>query len=67
MSDFRILYPKDGGVAVVTPAPGITQEQAMNAVPSGSPYMVVDKSDLPADRTFRDAWEVDFSGAQVKP
>lgn len=65
MSDFRILYPRNGGVAVVVPAEGTTQEQAMAAVPSG-PYLVVDVNDVPTDRTFRDAWEVDFTNAQVK-
>lgn len=68
MSDFRIIYPNDeGGVAVVVPAPGINQEQAMKAVPSGKQYLVVDKSQVPSDRTFREAWEADFTNAQVKP
>ena len=66
MSDFRILYPRNGGVAVVVPAEETTQEQAMAAVPAGSPYIVVDVNDVPTDRTFRDAWEVDFTNAQVK-
>lgn len=68
MSDFRIIYPNDeGGVAVVVPAPGINQEQALKAVPSGKQYLVVDISQVPSDRTFRDAWEADFTNAQVKP
>lgn len=67
MSDFRILHPNEnGGVAIVVPALGVTQEQAMKDVPIGKPYIVVDKSDVPSDRTFRNAWEVDFTGAQVK-
>lgn len=67
MSDFRIIYPNDeGGVAVVVPAPGINQEQALKAVPSGKKYLVVDKSQVPSDRTFRDAWQADFTNAQVK-
>lgn len=67
MSDYRIIYPNDeGGVAVVVPAPGITQEQAMKAVPSGKPYLVMDVADIPSDRSFRDAWEADFTNAEVK-
>lgn len=57
----RILYPTDdGGVAVITPAPncGLTIEQiAAKDVPAGKPYRIVNVGDVPADRTFRDAWE----------
>lgn len=67
MSNFRILYQTDdGGVAVVVPAENTTEAQALNAVPSGKPYFVVDVADVPTDRTFRNAWEVDFTNAQVK-
>lgn len=67
MSDFRIIFPNsNGGVAVFIPAPGTTIETALNAVPTGSPYRVVGVADIPSDRTFRDAWEVDFTGAPVK-
>jgi len=30
---------------------------AAKDVPEGKPYKIVDVSDIPADRTFRDAWE----------
>lgn len=57
----RIIYPTDdGGVAVIIPAPdcGLTIEQiAAKDVPQGKPYKIVDVSDIPTDRTFRDAWE----------
>ena len=57
----RILYPTDeGGVAVVIPAPdcGLTVEQiAAKDVPAGKPFKIVDASEIPADRTFRAAWE----------
>lgn len=67
MSAFRILFPaEDGSLSIVIPAPGITEEQALNAVPSGKPYFVVDVAAVPTDRTFRNAWEVDFTNAQVK-
>lgn len=30
---------------------------AAKDVPAGKPYKIVDVSDIPSDRTFRDAWE----------
>jgi len=56
----RIIYPTDeGGVAVIIPADcGLTIEEiAAKDVPAGKPYKIVDVSDIPADRTFRNAWE----------
>jgi len=56
----RIIYPTDnGGVAVIIPADcGLTiDEIAAKDVPEGKPYKIVDVADIPADRTFRDAWE----------
>jgi hypothetical protein len=57
MENKRIIYPNDeGGVAVIVPAPGVTLEDVLKAVPAGKPYKVVDVADVPSDRTFRDAW-----------
>jgi hypothetical protein len=57
----RIIYPTDdGGVAVIVPAPesGLSiQEIAAKDVPAGKSYKIVDVSDIPEDRTFRNAWE----------
>ena len=57
----RIIYPTDdGGVAVIVPASecGLTiDEIATKDVPTGKPYKIVDVSDIPTDRTFRNAWE----------
>jgi ribosomal protein S12 len=37
---------------------GLTIEEiAVKDVPAGVPYKIVDVSDIPEDRTFRDAWE----------
>jgi hypothetical protein len=56
----RIIYPTDdGGVAVIIPAPdcGLTIEEiAAKDVPEGKPYKIVDVTDIPSDRTFRNAW-----------
>jgi hypothetical protein len=60
MSDKRIIYPTDdGGVAVIVPAPGcgLSIEQiAAKDVPAGKPFEIVDVSEVPDDRTFRNAW-----------
>lgn len=57
----RIIYPNDdGGVAIIVPAAecGLTIEEiAAKDVPAGKPYKIVDVSDIPTDRTFRNAWE----------
>jgi hypothetical protein len=56
----RIIYPTDGGgVAVIIPADcGLTIEEiAAKDVPTGKPYKIVDVTDIPSDRTFRNAWE----------
>lgn len=57
----RIIYPTDeGGVAIVIPAPdcGLTIEEiAAKDVPEGKPYKIIDVSEIPEDRTFRNAWE----------
>jgi len=57
----RIIYPTDnGGVAVIIPAinTGLSIEQiAEKDVPAGKPFKIVDVTDIPSDRTFREAWE----------
>lgn len=57
----RIIYPTpEGGVAIIVPAPncGLTIEQiAAKDVPFRTPYKIVNASDIPDDRTFRNAWE----------
>lgn len=59
----RIIYPNDdGGVSILIPTPEYLEthtieELASKDVPAGKPYKIVDVSDIPIDRTFRDAWE----------
>jgi hypothetical protein len=61
MEEKRIIYPRsDGGVDIVIPVPtsGMTIEQLIEqVVPPNTPYKIVDVSDIPQDRTFRNAWE----------
>jgi len=60
VSNFRVIYPTDdGGVAVIIPTAecGLTIQQiAAKDVPMGKPYKIVDVSDVPSDRVFRNAW-----------
>jgi hypothetical protein len=52
----RIIYPtEDGGVAIIIPA--VSVEAAIKDVPEGKPYKIVEASEIPTDRTFRNAWE----------
>ena len=61
----RIIYKTDeGGVAVIIPttealANYTIEEIAEKDVPAGKPFKIVTVADIPSDRTFRNAWEVD--------
>ena len=58
----RIIYPNETGISVITPTGELSlEETALKDVPSGVKYKIIDASDLPADRDFRNAWEFDFS------
>ena len=62
MQNKRIIYQNDtDGVAVLIPADcGLTIEQiAAKDVPTGKPYKIVDASEIPTDRQWRDEWTVD--------
>ena len=55
----RIVYQNDeGGISIIVPADcGLTIEEiAAKDVPAGKAYKIVDVSEIPTDRTFRDAW-----------
>lgn len=61
----RIIYQNDeGGVAVIIPTTEAIEQYGIEAialkdVPAGKPFKIVDVADIPSDRTFRAAWEVD--------
>tara|TARA_R100000781_G_scaffold12543_1_gene11052 strand:+ start:1591 stop:1791 length:201 start_codon:yes stop_codon:yes gene_type:complete len=59
-SDKRIVYTRsDGGLSIIAPTDncGLTVEQIQaKDVPSGITSYIVDKSDVPTDRSFRNAW-----------
>ena len=58
----KIIYPNGSGVSILTPTlealESMTIEEiAAKDVPSGVEYKIIDASELPQDRTFRNAWE----------
>jgi len=61
----RIIYKNDnGGVSVVIPtdealSQHTIQEIAVKDVPAGKPFKIVSVSDIPSDRSERDAWTID--------
>jgi len=61
----RVIFPDgEGGVAVLIPSKRCLlthtiQEIAEKDVPAGKPYKIVSVDDIPSDRTFAGAWEVD--------
>ena len=59
-SDKRIVYTQDDGtVAIVIPADNceLTVEQIRDKdVPTGKTSYIIDASEVPTDRTFRNAW-----------
>ena len=61
----RIIFKQDNGtVAVIIPTQealdlhGI-QSIAIKDVPAGKKFKIIDASDIPSDRSQRDAWTVD--------
>lgn len=60
----RIIYQTDdGGVAVIIPAPEAVSLYGIDAiakkdVPTGKPYKIVDVSEIPEERSQREAWTV---------
>lgn len=61
----RIIYQNDDNtISILTPAPECPltiEEIAAKDVPTGKKYKIVDVSEIPTDRTFRNAWEIDES------
>ena len=59
----RIIYKTaENTVSVLVPSPnwtGTMEELAQKDVPTGLKYKIVEDSDIPSDRSFRNAWDVD--------
>ena len=63
----KIIYKNsDGSVAVIHPTHEAleimtSEEIALKDVPTGVAFAIVEDSDIPTDRTFRNAWTIDDS------
>ena len=58
----KIIYQNETGLSVITSSGVLSlEETAKKDVPAGVKYKIIDVSDLPNDRDFRNAWEYDFS------
>lgn len=60
----RVIYKTNDGVAVIVPSPEALAKYGIEAiakkdVPAGVPYKIVPVEDIPSDRTFRNAWDID--------
>ena len=51
-----VIHPTDEALSFMT-----IDEIAKKDVPTGLPYKIVEDSEIPTDRTFRDAWTIDDS------
>jgi hypothetical protein len=53
-----IIYPTETGVAIIIPTGELSIEEVVaKDVPANTPFEIVEESDIPSDRTFRNAWE----------
>ena len=61
-----IFKNQDNSIGIITPTEealsfATIQQIAEKDVPYNLPYWIVPTSDIPTDRTFRNAWEIDES------
>ena len=59
----KILFQNtEGGLSVIHPTGATPVEDLCHkCIPTGTPYLIVEDDAIPTDRTFRNAWEADFS------
>ena len=64
MTTSRIIFQNEsGGVSVIVPTGSV--ELALKDVPPGVPYEIVEETDIPSDRYFRNAWIADGAAVAV--
>lgn len=62
-----IIYKQDNGVvAIINPVQEAVEQYGIEAialkdVPVGKPFKIISRSDLPTDRSLRNAWTVEES------
>ena len=56
--DKRVIYRnEEGGVSILVPSSECTTiDRLIQDVPAGKSYQIVNVSEIPADRTYRNAW-----------
>ena len=59
----KIIFPNpDGSISIIIPTGDIPFEDVCQKdVPADTPYLIVEDDVVPSDRSFRNAWEADFS------
>lgn len=58
----KIIYPTDSGIAIIHPTGELPfEEVARKDVSAGVPYLIINDTDIPADRSSRNAWTADFT------
>lgn len=60
---YRIIYPNNNTISILIPNDSADDlhEIAKKYVPSGLRYKIIETSNIPSDRTFREAWIYDFN------
>lgn len=62
MSSKVIVFERNGNISLLWPSDSYPAEEvAKKDVPVGTPYLIIDASEIPQDPAFRSAWVVDFS------
>jgi hypothetical protein len=63
MTDKLIIYPQENNtISILIPTGELPiDDVCLKDVPDGIPYILINKSDLPNDWIYRNAWDADFS------
>ena len=64
MTKFIVFKEDDGSISIIKPIVGCgltLEEIAAKDVPSGKKYKIIEATDVPTDRYFRNAWDMDES------
>lgn len=58
----RVLFQQTNGeVGIIIPVNLSQDTDISDLVPSGCKYLIIDADNVPADKIFRSAWEINFS------
>ena len=65
MDEIRVVYKNEDGVAIIIPSRGENIDEVIaKGGPDGAEYKIIEASEIPSDREFREAWEYS-SGVDV--